>query len=154
MNFAPLKHLLTALPAIMLAGCAATSTVDDIADAQSLLEGGDTESAQEICDIILARTDSATVGPRAYGMLSLTYMRLAETSNQDDNIANAAISYRRAYNLDADSAAAYYGSLSGDDLMRLSMLSTIARSFGRVHEVIPEVTDSFDFDTDTLNHTL
>ena len=112
-------------------GCYHSSAVDDVADAQTLIEYGDVDDAQQICDRLLSRTDSTDIGPRAYGLLSVTYMHLSEVADQNDNISNAMVSYRRAYNLNADSASAYYGSLVGDDAARHAMLVALVNSFGR-----------------------
>lgn len=112
----------------VVSGCTGGSPSDDLDAAHSLLEAGDVKSAQEICDDLLARSDSNDIGVSNYGRLSLTYMELAEQADQDDNIVNATLSYYRAYNIDADSAAAYYNALTGDDAMRYSMLATIINS--------------------------
>ncbi len=55
-------------------------------------------------------------------------MELAEVKDQEDNIANAAMCFRRAYNINADSADSFYRNLTGDDQMRYAMLATIVTS--------------------------
>lgn len=124
-----IRHiLLIAVLGTFAAGCSHSAPAEQLADAQTLLDNGEVDEAQHLCDNLLARTDSAEIGPRAYGQLSMAYMHLADVADPDDNIANAAVCFRRAYNLNADSAEVYYTSLVGDDAMRYTMLATIVDS--------------------------
>lgn len=119
---------ISAAIALSLGACGSDRVADDIASARSLTESGDPEAASRICDEVLARNDSDRVGATNYSRLSIAYMELSEAADQTDNIAKAAVSYRRACNIDPDSADAYFRSLSGDDVVRFSMLVTIVNA--------------------------
>lgn len=128
----PVFALLVAITAMLsFSACSSSSSEtfnDGIAEAKTAIERGDMDNAQKICDGLFNSKQHATA--KQLASLSLLFMEISNSSDSDkqsDNIAAAAQCYIEAMELDADSAAAFYNSLStASDLDRFATLHLIA----------------------------
>lgn len=91
---------------------------------------GDVMAARDLCDRVLRADKDAhsALAVNELGKLSILYMRLAEAGDDTDNIDLATKCYRRAFEINADSARRFYTTLPHDDDRLAIQLSSLVNS--------------------------
>lgn len=133
---------------LLMTGCSqSASLIDDrIESAHVALIRGDYAKAQKICDGVAEETDDLTVSQ--LGRLSILYMKLTEGDlDESDDLDKAALCYRAAWELDADSARMFYSDCQVDDMSYVMMLSAIVKNIDDPMDIPAELPDSLIFDS-------
>lgn len=124
-----MKRLIIYLAAALALGVASACTQgesvsDRIIAAEDAVSAGDDIAARDLCDRLL-KDDHSPLAVEQLGRMSMVYMRLAEASDDTENIDLAARCFRRAFQLNADSARAFYSSLPHDQDRYVMQLASI-----------------------------
>lgn len=99
-----------------MAACSGSDTASRLRQVEAAIAQGDMKAAHSVADKILGQGSIETLDAVDLARLSVVYMRMAdEEADNTALVATAADLYRRACQANADSAEAYYSSLSPDD---------------------------------------
>lgn len=125
-----MRHILlfiTLLGIVAVAGCGNSSDAgQQLRDAELALAEGDMTAARSVADKMLGPSSLQGLSAIQLARLSMVYMHMAEEENDNTAlVATAGDLYRRACRANADSAEAYYSSLSAADEMLAAQLSHI-----------------------------
>lgn len=151
-----MKHFTAIITVIMLALTATScrenrdQTDEALRDAEMALAQGDMRAAESMTDHLVGDKNLSGLTPRQLGRLSLIYMQLADSSDhgdQSDHISSATACYRKAYELDKDSAAEFYNQVSPEQTSRVMMLSNIAESLDTPSDTFLQTVDTVPADT-------
>lgn len=122
-------HLFAAVAALaLLCGCSQGQSVSErIVAAADAVSQGDNMAARDLCDRVLRqdRDASSPLAVEQLGRLSMLYMRLAEASDDTENIGLAVRCYRRAFEINADSARAFCSSVPQGEVGMAMQLASI-----------------------------
>ncbi|MCM1484149.1 MAG: hypothetical protein NC043_07420 [Muribaculaceae bacterium] len=113
---------------LMVAAVSCSSAVDaenELRSAEMALARGDMEVATSVAEHLSAGENLSGLSASQLARLSVVYMQLADDSEGGTEVVSATDCYRRAYEANADSAAAYYSSLPSEKAQYAMMLSTI-----------------------------
>lgn len=108
-----------------------------IADAETAAAAGDFITAGHLCSS-LTNTRFDKLDDTQLGRLAVIYMKMSETENGDECIAEATICLRRAWKISNDSLRSFISTLSPEDLPHFVMLTRISGSI----ETPPDLTAS------------
>lgn len=103
----------------IIASCSGAMSVDvadTVRQAEQAIAKGDMAAAQSAGDYLLGDENLSSLSASQLARLSIVYMQLADSVDQQSNINKATDLYDRAIKLNADSAADYYNNLSPDHL--------------------------------------
>lgn len=119
--------LITGLAGLMLSSCGGNS-YNSVASAEEEFEAGRLSSAQSLCDSLI-------LGPAFYNLsvdelcrLSMLTSRLADTKDEDTNLALAARCMQAALQREPDSVLIFVHSLSADEQSRTLFIRQLART--------------------------
>lgn len=146
-------HLPSCIIAIALA-CSAChgnhSISEDVATAELAMASDDVSATREICDRLVSRSnDKTSIAAKEWARLSMLYMQLNERTDDPEVVELAAQCYKEAFNVNPDSARAYYQNLPVEYDKYAMTLSTIVHSLDNPSE-IPADHD-LDAAADTIN---
>lgn len=121
------------------------SVADELRSAEAAIAFGDMDAAQNVASSVIGKKNLSDLPASQLARLSMVYMHLADSTDRENNIAQAADLYRMAFDADPDSAAAFYSSVDPEQYPYVTMLKTLV---GRIdHPYNPEA-DSID----EMNH--
>lgn len=113
---------------IMVAGCRPSADIDtSVKDAEDTYANGNISRSQQICNGLMA-DDFDKLDENQLGRLAILFMKLSETENSDENVADATQCFRQAWKLSQDSLRGFIGSLPPEDLPHFVMLTRIGGS--------------------------
>jgi hypothetical protein len=117
---------------MLTAACSSSSNnaqelTDSVSDAEQALAEGDAEASRKICSYLMTN-DFDKLNETQLGKLAIIFMKLSETDNPDDNVADATICIRQAWKLSTDSMRGFYNSLPTEDIPQFVMLTRISGS--------------------------
>lgn len=147
-----MKHLpiiITVILAAIAASCSENRNQTDEAlrDAEMALAQGDMRAAGSVADHLIGDRNLSGLTPRQLGRLSLIYMQLADSSDQSDHVSSATACYRKAYEINRDSAAAFYNNVAPEHTSHVMMLSNIAESLDTPSDTFLHTVDTVPADT-------
>lgn len=154
-KFKKYSLLLISLFGIMMPACGGSSAeaVDQsIRQAEDALARGDMQVAESVSSKILGTGNETGLTATQLARLSMVYMQLADGTSNSDYTGRANDLYRKAYDADADSAAAYYNNVSPDLQQHVELLSKLNAPEGNPldpyadHDYIPGESDSLPSD--------
>ncbi len=125
--------LFTAIGVLMalLPSCSASSAEGvehDIQQAEMAVAQGDMKAARSVADHLTHGRDYVDLSPRQLARLSLVYMQIADNGDAGGNVSMAADCYRKAFEADRDSAAAFYSNVRPEHIPYAVMLTSIVKS--------------------------
>lgn len=124
---------------------------EDLRDAELALADGDMTVARSVADKLLGPSAIETLSATELARLSMVYMQMAEEENDNTAlVATAADLYRRACRENADSAKAYYLSLSASDETLASQLFHIVAATDSAGVIPAEVLLADTIPSDSL----
>lgn len=151
-----LKHLLTCAALAVASACGAptASEIDSSLDtADAYLADGMLAEARNTADAI-CKADTASMSARQLGHLALIYMQLSERSDDPSTAGQAISCYRAAVRVNADSVAAYFGSLpAGPDHYAITLAEIMNQLEGPRDIPADEPLDEPADTTATPTHT-
>lgn len=128
---------------LSVCSCSSGSNFDrDIQSAEMALANGDMSVARSVADHLFQGPDSTGLSATRLARLSMVYIRLAEHPDYTDMAANAVNCYRRAYELDPDSARIFYENLSPEQLPTAEFLYHLVSSGEAEYNIESEYPDS------------
>lgn len=137
--------LLTSLSvSVLLLACGggqAQDAIDNLREAEAAVAAGDMEVAKSVASKVIGNENMANLPASELARLSLVYMQIADSTERESSIAQAADLYRRAYKANPDSAAAFYSDVTPDMYPYVTMLRTLV---GRLDNPYNPETDSID----------
>lgn len=111
---------------LFLASCASAPDADSyLLQAETAVARGDIETATDAADEIADESHIDDLSAKQLARLSIIYMQIADSGEQDEQVGSAADCYRRAFSVNADSAADYYISLPPQKAQFAMVLSSI-----------------------------
>lgn len=131
---------------IIIASCGSDVSIDTtISDAEQAYADGDYSRSQELCNS-LTSGEFDKLSEEQLGRLAILYMKLSESSNSYDNIAEAAVCIQQAWKLSTDSMQGFASSLSPEDLPHFVMITRIGGSLDAPLDLSEE-----HFDEDSIH---
>jgi len=122
---------LTAVFILLLLGACGDSATTDVAtmidDAEQALADGNPDQAQQICADLMAN-DFDKLSESQLGRMAIIYMKLPETENVGENVADATQCVRQAWKLSNDSLRGFISTLPPEDIPHFVMLTRISGS--------------------------
>lgn len=117
--------------AIFAGSC--TNTTDDVIEqnlreAEMAVAQGDMKVAESVTKNIIGNRPLDNLTPRQLGRLSMVYMQLADSTDQGDHVSHATECYRKAFEINPDSAASFYSNISPEHTAHAMLLSSIVHS--------------------------
>ena len=112
------------------------------------------EAASSVATKVIGPENLSNLSATELARLSIVYMQIADRTERESSIAQAADLYRRAFASNPDSAAAFYADVNPDLYPYVTMLKTLvghldnpynpeADSLGEIHDDhFPEIADS------------
>jgi hypothetical protein len=100
---------------------------DSVNDAEQAYTNGDIDGARKICSYLMTNDFDKLSEPQL-GKLAIILMKLSETDNTDDNVADATVCFRQARKLSTDSMRGFYNTLQPEDIPQFVMLTRISGS--------------------------
>ena len=152
------KSLATAIIGLAMATAACSggseaSRNEAISAAEEAMTRGDNEAAKASADDILDSGDAQLTATQL-GRLSIIYMQLSDIDEMEDNTAVAFQCYRNAFKANADSAAAFYASITGDGQRYTQMLEALKSMIENPDknniDEMPDDADGSTLSTDTI----
>lgn len=143
-----MKYLLlssiTTLMMILTVACGGGESVvaGRLAEAEDAMAANDVDAAIHLCRELNEFKSSSSFSVAELGRLSILYMQLSDRTDDSDNVDIAVNCYREAYDLDPDSALAFYSSLPGEDDKYVMMLASISDSLENPPALDDEEPDS------------
>lgn len=114
-----------ALP-LSFSSCGEAHTVNEqVATAETAMAEQNYEAGRRICDGLLGEQDKNVISAAEYARLSILYMQFYENADDSEALEMAVECYRKARELDADSAMAVYATLPADEHKYAYALSMI-----------------------------
>ncbi len=111
---------------LVTASCVHTDPENDILQAEAEIEDGNPDAARDILsNMVSSGVAGLSVEQRC--RMAMTYIRMAEISDEQDDMATAAAIFMQALEDNPDSAAAYIKNLSVDQQRHASMLIELTR---------------------------
>ncbi len=118
---------------IVAQGCGKPSSAEinaSVTDAEEAVRSDHQEAAAKICRQLVEEHFS-TLSEDELGRLAIVYMKLSESENYDENVAEATQCFRQAWKLSTDSMRGFTASLSPEDLPHFEMLRRLSASIDR-----------------------
>lgn len=121
------------LAAMVLAGCSRSGSPEAVAAdlqlAREALAENNPSQAKKICDELSSNPSALSATHLA--ALSIIYMQLSDADDMEDNTAMAYQCYRNAMKADADSTAAYFARITGENARYVQMLVSLRQMLER-----------------------
>lgn len=149
MNFLKLT-VITAVTAAATSCGGIGQTGDPVTRAEALYEDGRYAEVQTMCDSLVtpARINSLSVDQLC--RLTLMFIKLADYSAEDDNIAMATRCFRDAGERSADSVSAFFQKCPLDQQSQLLLLSRISQSLSERPDSITDETPIIIDEADSM----
>ncbi len=143
--------------ALIVASCgksARNEAAEGLREAEAAVALGDMEAASSVATKVIGPENLSNLSATELARLSIVYMQIADRTERESSIAQAADLYRRAFASNPDSAAAFYADVNPDLYPYVTMLKTLvghldnpynpeADSLGEIHDDhFPEIADS------------
>lgn len=139
-----IRNLIVAVGALLAVGCGGKMNVEDeLRSSEMAIVDGDMETASAMASHI-TENSAEGLSAKQLARLSIVYMQIADSIDNDTNVATAAELYGRAYASNADSADLYYMSLPSEKIPYAMILSNISGSRSNVY------VDSLFMDDDSV----
>lgn len=135
----------TALCAAVASCSGGSSVADELRTAEAAIAFGDMKAAQNVAASVIGKGNLSELPASQLARLSMVYMQIADSTDRENNIAQAADLYRMAFDANPDSAAAFYSSVDPEQYPYVAMLKTLVGHID--HPYNPEA-DSID----EMNH--
>lgn len=117
--------------AVLAAACAGEGGAADldasVSEAEQSLADGQPDRASRICADLMANHFDK-LDERQLGRLAVVFMKLPESENTDENVADATQCVRQAWKLSSDSLRGFLSTLPPEDLPHIVMLTRISGS--------------------------
>lgn len=131
------------------------SAIDDLREAEAAVAVGDMEVAKNVASKVIGKSSLSSLPASQLARLSLVYMQIADSTERESSIAQATDLYRRAYQANPDSAAAFYSEVNPEQYTYVAMLRTLVGHLDNPYnpeaDSLEEYHDTFpDFPTDSL----
>ncbi|MDE5786297.1 MAG: hypothetical protein K2H98_07175 [Duncaniella sp.] len=127
-------------------GCTGASgrAESNLADAEQALAYGRIGEAQSLSDLLDADVNGGVLTVNQLGRLSIVHMKLNEAyvTDENDNVAKALACYRAAFEVNPDSARAFYAECQVDDVPYCMTLATLVQNIDEPMEWPEEEPDS------------
>lgn len=121
-----IRNLIVAAAALIASGCGGSVDVEtELQGSEMAIADGDMETASAMASHI-TENSAAGLSAKQLARLSIVYMQIADSIDNDTNVATAAEYYNRAYASNADSAELYYTSLPSEKIPYAMILSNIS----------------------------
>ena len=142
--------VISALAAAAVSCSGIGSTGDPVTRAEALYEDGRYAEVQTMCDSLVtpARIDALSVDQLC--RLTLMFIKLADYSAEDDNIALATRCFRDASERSADSFSAFFQKCPLDQQSQLLLLSRISQSLEERPDSITDETPILVDEADSM----
>lgn len=115
---------------LSVSGCDRKPDKNDIeaslAYAERAIVDGEVTVATEVGNHLFGDEGDNGLAVSQLGRLSMVYMRVAEQTDQQENVDKALALYRKAFELDADSAYAFYSNVSPELTADVALLAALA----------------------------
>lgn len=108
-------------------GNAASDVAASVDDAEQALADGQPEHAARVCADLMANYFDR-LDENQLGRIAIVFMKLPESENSDENVADAIQCVRQAWKLSDDSLRGFYSTLSPEDVPHFVMLTRISGS--------------------------
>lgn len=124
-----MRYFVLSLLALVLTACWHSSVGERVATAEAALAMDDFASVRSICDEIICENDeSDAISATELGRLSIIYMQLYDRTDDAVALDAATQCYRRAFAVDADSAAHFYTNIPVEMDKYAMSLATLVQS--------------------------
>ncbi len=133
-----LTYLLASISLIFSSCGGHSSIANDVAAAEVAIANDDVMTTRDLCDGIMSKSQKEGIDASQYARLSILYMQLNDRSDNPADIGYAARFYKLAYEIDADSAEAYYRALPVDQEKYVMTLSAIVHTLESPQEIPAE----------------
>lgn len=114
----------------VLGACSDSTPADfdsSVADAEQSLADGQPDRAAQICTRLMAE-DFDKLDETQLGRMAVIFMKLPESENTDENVADATQCVRQAWKLSKDSLRGFLSGLPPEDVPHFVMLTRISGS--------------------------
>ncbi len=125
-------------------------TGDPVIRAEALYEDGRYEEARTICDSLVTPGRIANLSVDRLCRLTLMFIKLADYSAEDDNIAMATRCFRDVGERSPDSVSAFFRKCTLDQQSQLLLLSRILQSLDERPDSITDETPIIIDETDSM----
>lgn len=129
------------LSAAYSCGNSATDIEQQLQRAEMAVAQGDMTAAHSAAEHLIGNDNLSTLPASQLARLSMVYMQMADSMDQDSNVAIATDLYRRAYEANPDSAAMFYSEVSPEHMQYATMLSTL----------VSNIDNPYDMSRDSIN---
>lgn len=155
-----IKKLLLALLCPLLATVASCTTggkneaIDDLREAEAAIALGNMEAARSVASKVIGDENLNKLSATELARLSLVYMQIADSTERESSIAQATDLYRKAFDVNADSAATYYSDVTPEMYPYVTMLKTLVGHLDNpynpeadsvdesMNDMLPDISDS------------
>lgn len=111
---------------LAIASCTHTDSENNILQAEAEIEDGNPDAARDILSVMVSNGDTG-LSVKQKCRMAMIYIRMAEISDEQDDMATAAAIFMQALENEPDSTAAYIENLSVDQQRHASMLIELTR---------------------------
>ncbi len=136
-----LSGLILTLPAACGSGSSQSETISNIREAEAAVATGDMEAARSVAVRVMGDDSFNDLPASELARLSLVYMQIADSTERESSISQAADLYRKAFDVNPDSAEAFYADVNPEMYPYVTMLRTLVGHID--HPYNPEA-DSLD----------
>lgn len=140
------KYAIAGLATLLLSACTSHSgTVEqELQTAETALTAGQMQTARSAADHLTQTADSAELTASMLARLSMVYIRLAEHPDYTDMAVSAVNCYRKAFELNPDSAKVYFDNLDPEQTPTAAFLYHMVSSGDADYDIgdYPTDTDS------------
>lgn len=143
----PVALLLAALAGACAARGGGADLDASVSEAEQSIADGQPDRAARICADLMAH-DFDKLDERQLGRMAVVFMKLPESENSDEHVADATQCVRQAWKLSSDSLRGFLSTLPPEDLPHIVMLTRISGSI----DFPPDLSEEHYAD-DTLHVT-
>lgn len=140
-NISIIASAILILSAAYSCGNSTTDIEQQLQRAEMAVAQGDMTAARSAAEHLIGDDNLSTLPASKLARLSMVYMQIADSMDQDSNVAIATDLYRRAYEANPDSAAMYYSQISPEHMQYATMLSTL----------VSNIDNPYDMSRDSIN---
>lgn len=155
-----LLFILTATLALIAGACSATTDDQietELRTAEMAIARGDMKAARSVASHLSDGKKLTGLSSRQLGRLSLVYMQLADQEDQAENVSSAIGCYRKAFEVDSDSATEFYNNVAAEHTPRAMVLRALTHAQDNAADSLSaynDEPDSIDYDDITIPETL
>ena len=126
-----ISHIIFTILAAVTVSCSnsyADAVEQNLREAEMAVAQGDMTVAESVSNNILGDKQMHDLTPRQLGRLSLEYKQLADSADHGDHVSHATECYRKAFEINPDSANAFYNNVAPEHTAHAMLLSAIVHS--------------------------